>query len=301
MSRYFSPGKLLLSSEYAVLDGALALAVATKPGQELVADEKSDGNSKVFWSAKHQGKDWLSAEIDYRNWEVLSSNNPEAAEFVVKVLRNLQRLSEEKFHSDASYHLTTNLEFPADYGLGSSSTLMTNLSKWAGTDAFALNEKSLGGSGYDVAVAMEEAAILYRNSENGREIEKVEFSPEFRNELIFIHLNQKQNSREGIGLYRAKEKSQQLIDEFSELTMKIYQAETLAEFSRLMEIHEKKLSDFLQTKTAKALHFADCPAFIKSLGAWGGDFVMSQKFEGWQHYFSAKGFKTIFEWDELIL
>lgn len=35
MGSIFSPGKLLLTSEYFVLDGALALAVPTIPGQEF--------------------------------------------------------------------------------------------------------------------------------------------------------------------------------------------------------------------------------------------------------------------------
>ena len=39
MSTIFSPGKLLLTSEYVVLDGALALAVPTKWGQEFFFDE----------------------------------------------------------------------------------------------------------------------------------------------------------------------------------------------------------------------------------------------------------------------
>ena len=39
---------------------------------------------------------------------------------------------------------------------------MANLAKWAGIDAFELNEISLGGSGYDIAVAMEGTPVLYQ-------------------------------------------------------------------------------------------------------------------------------------------
>jgi len=35
MSRIFSPGKLMLTSEYFALDGTLVLAVPTKLGQEF--------------------------------------------------------------------------------------------------------------------------------------------------------------------------------------------------------------------------------------------------------------------------
>ena len=68
-----------------------------------------------------------------------------------------------------------------------------------------------------------------------------------------------------------------------------------------MNLHEKKLSQFLELKTVKEIHFPDYPVFIKSLGAWGGDFVMSKKFDGYQKYFTKKGFKNVFTWQDLIL
>ena len=39
MGTLFSPGKLLLTSEYVVLDGALALAIPTKYGQDFLDNE----------------------------------------------------------------------------------------------------------------------------------------------------------------------------------------------------------------------------------------------------------------------
>ena len=296
----FSPGKLLLTSEYVVLDGALALAVPTKWGQEFFFEENGDGNSMVFWEASHQNILWLKAEINYKTWEIAATNLPQAAEFVLKVLQNVQKLSDIKFRSDSSYHLKTNLQFPANYGLGSSSTLMNNLADWAGIDAFELNELSLGGSGYDIAVAKEKSAILYWKTDDERLIKAVDFNPVFKNELIFIHLNQKQDSREGIEMYRAKPKSPELIEAFSWITEEVMTCENLEYFSQLMEVHERKLSNFLGIKTVKEKYFENCPVFVKSLGAWGGDFVMSTKFTGFEDYFSGKGFNHIFSWDDLI-
>ncbi|WP_226063811.1 GYDIA family GHMP kinase [Kaistella polysaccharea] len=295
----FSPGKLLLTSEYVVLDGALALAVPTKWGQEFFVDEFLDGKSLVQWTALHQGKAWLDAEIDYKNARIIRSNIPDSAAFIVKVLLEVKRLSETHLQSDHSYAIRTNLQFPADYGLGSSSTLMNNLAQWSGVDAFQLNENCLGGSGYDIAVAQEQSAILYRNIPE-RKVQKVAFNPVFKDDLIFIHLNKKQDSREGINLYRSKEKSTDLINEFSAITEKVLKTENLRDFSDLMNLHETKLGEFLGIKTAKEKHFKDCPVFIKSLGAWGGDFVMSSKFPGYREYFAEKGYVTIFSYAELI-
>jgi len=300
MNRIFSPGKLMLTSEYFAIDGALVLAVPTQLGQELFYEEIPDGKSVVVWEALHQNNPWLFIKINYSEWKILETNLPESADFVMKVLRNVQDLSKIRFQNNASYHLKTNLQFPPDFGLGSSSTLMTNLSEWAKIDAFLLNEKSLGGSGYDIAVAKEKSAVLYKNENGRKEVEKVKFSPNFKDELIFIHLNQKQDSREGIRLYRSKTKSPELIREFSDLTKQIFEYGDLEKFSQLMTLHEQKVSDFLQIETVKEKYFKNCPVFVKSLGAWGGDFVLSSKFPGYLEWFSGKGFSTVFQWSDLV-
>lgn len=300
MGRIFSPGKLLLTSEYVVLDGAIALAVPTKWGQEFFFDEDDNQQSLIFWKAKHQDQHWLDITIDYKNWTIVDTNLPDAAAFILKTLQNIQELGSTVFSDSKSYYLTTNLQFPADYGLGSSSTLMTNLAEWSGVDAFMLNELSLGGSGYDIAVAKAQSAILFWRENNDVNYEKVDFSPDFRRDLIFIHLGKKQDSREGIRLYRSKEKLLYLVRRFSEITQSVLQVKTLEEFSALMQDHEILLSDFLGLPTAKEKYFQDCPTFIKSLGAWGGDFVMSCRFENYEKYFIEKGYENVFSWENMI-
>lgn len=299
MGEIYSPGKLMLTSEYFAVDGALVLAVPTKPGQEFFFEEKHDGKSIIFWEAYHQNKLWLKAVIDYKNWQILETNITSSAEFILKVLKNVQSLSEIQFKNTYTYHLKTNLQFPPDYGLGSSSTLMNNLAEWANIDPFHLNSISLGGSGYDIAVAKAKSALLFQNKPEIR-FEKINFSPKFKDELIFIHLNQKQDSREGINLYKSKIKSQNLVNEFSDLTRNILLCNELENFSDLMLLHEQKISDFIEIPTVKSKFFPDCPTFVKSLGAWGGDFVMSAKFEGFEDYFWGKGFSTVFDWCDLI-
>ena len=289
----------MLTSEYVAVDGALVLAIPTKLGQEFFYTENEDQKSLIFWDAYHQNQLWLKATIDYNNWKILETNDSKASEFILKTLKNVQNLSEIKLKSDTSYHVKTNLQFPSDFGLGSSSTLMANLAEWADIDAFILNEISLGGSGYDVAVAKEKSAVLYSRFPE-RVYYKINFNPNFKDELIFIHLNQKQDSREGISHYRSKPTSTELINDYSVLTKKIVNSQNLEEFSELMTIHEQKLSDFLETPTVKEKYFQDCPSFVKSLGAWGGDFVLASKFGDYQDYFKQRGFSKIFSWKDLI-
>ncbi|MGS0748182.1 GYDIA family GHMP kinase [Halpernia sp. GG3] len=297
---YFSPGKLLLTSEYLVLDGALALAIPTKLGQEMSVKVICDEGHLINWKAFHENKPWLNLKIDCKNWQVLETNIPNSAEFILKVFKIIDELNPIKFKENLTYHFKTNLQFPANFGLGSSSTLMNNLAQWAEVNPFLLNEKSLGGSGYDIAVAKENSAILFQKINEVNQITKVEFKPAFINDLILIHLNQKQDSREGINHYRSKSKSEKLVKEFSELTESILKAQTIEEFSTLMEIHESKLSDFLGLETVKSRLFSDCPVFIKSLGAWGGDFILSRKFPDYKNYFISKNFPTVFDWNILV-
>lgn len=297
--RIFSPGKLLLTSEYVVLDGASALAIPTKWGQEFFFEEIEDGESLIYWTALHQHQPWLEIKIDYKKGIIVSTNIPDSAEFILKVIMKVKELSKVQFQQNSSYAITTNLQFPSDFGLGSSSTLMNNLAQWAEIDAFDLNETCLGGSGYDIAVAQERFAIVYQNLPE-RTVQKVDFNPSFKKELIFIHLNQKQNSREGIDLYRSRKKSPELIEAFSQITRDVLAAQNLEDFSQLMNLHEKKLSFFLGIETVSEKYFENCPSFVKSLGAWGGDFVMSSKFAGFKDYFKGKGFSSIFSYEDLI-
>ena len=49
MQTFYSHGKLLISAEYAVLDGALALALPTKFGQSLSV--KSNSDNTILWNS----------------------------------------------------------------------------------------------------------------------------------------------------------------------------------------------------------------------------------------------------------
>jgi mevalonate kinase len=55
---FYSHGKLLLTAEYLVLDGANALAFPTKYGQSLIFDNGKK-NTIAWKSYDHNGKLWL--------------------------------------------------------------------------------------------------------------------------------------------------------------------------------------------------------------------------------------------------
>jgi len=64
MQTFYSHGKLLISAEYAVLDGAQALALPTKFGQKLKV-ESTSGNLIHWKSISNCGKIWFETEFQY--------------------------------------------------------------------------------------------------------------------------------------------------------------------------------------------------------------------------------------------
>ena len=57
----------------------------------------------------------------------------------------------------------------------------------------------------------------------------------------------------------------------------------------------------IQQKPVKEVLFKDYSGVIKSLGAWGGDFVLVTGNENDYQYFLNKGFKTIIPFNKMIL
>jgi hypothetical protein len=73
------------------------------------------------------------------------------------------------------------------------------------------------------------------------------------------------------------------------------------EFAQALHEHEIALSDVLEEMTIQEALFADFDGVIKSLGAWGGDFVMAIAKEDPTAYFTAKGYPIVVPYHEMIL
>ncbi|MDR1876899.1 MAG: GHMP kinase [Flavobacteriaceae bacterium] len=298
-----SKGKLLLTGEYTVLDGALSLAIPTQLGQSLHVHFAKERNNKITWLAyKNNGELWFKAILDIQNKKVEQTNNTAFSDNLLQIFLQVQKLETPVFNDDFGYECETQLEFPENWGLGSSSTLINNIAKWAKVNPYQLLSKTFGGSGYDIACADAESPITYQLQDNKPITKEVFISSKISDNLLFIHLNQKQNSGEGIRHYRQKERSQQLIEGISDITRQVINPKcTFEEFSTLMMEHEKMIADFMEIRTVKERLFPDYPGFIKSLGAWGGDFIMAEKIKTSEKYFKNKGYKVIKKYDDLLI
>jgi mevalonate kinase len=297
---FYSNGKLLITGEYTVLDGAKALALPTKTGQYL--DIEPTDRTIIQWTSfDSDGTVWYQAEFSL---EDIKENRQHTAQpetnTLIKILHEAWFANPETLQS--GFIITTRLTFPRLWGLGSSSTLINNIAQWFNISAFDLLAKSFGGSGYDIACAQNDTQIVYQ-LENGNPItEQVDFAPAFTDNLYFIYLNRKQNSREAIARYRERRKSiAPVITKIDALTQKVLHTDSLSAFCTALEEHEAIMAEVLGLPTMKQLVFPDFSGTIKSLGAWGGDFVLAAVDENPEAYFKSKGFETIISYKDMIL
>mgnify|MGYP003455262224 FL=1 len=300
---FYSNGKLLLTGEYLVLDGAKALALPTKMGQNLqvVTHDKPTISWKSFDA---DGTIWFEDELELD----AIINYKEAAESSVKntlltILHHAHLLQPSFFQETVGYQIETALTFPKKWGLGTSSTLINNLAQWLKIDAFELLNNSFGGSGYDIACAQNDTPIFYRLENQKPNVTPLDFQPEFVTNLYFVYLNQKQSSKNAIAAYYNKkhEKLKQSIANINKLSDAVATAKNIKPFANALQLHENELSAILELLTVQEALFSDFDGVVKSLGAWGGDFILAIALEDPTAYFSSKGYSTVIPYKEMIL
>lgn len=293
----------MLTAEYVVLDGAKALALPTRYGQYL--DVAHSTKNTIHWkSFDADGSIWLDEEILLSTvFENKQDNTNSEINTLVKILHEAWLANPEPLSDAEGFSVTTKLTFPRQWGLGTSSTLINNIAQWFEIDAFDLLAKSFGGSGYDIACAQNDTPILY-HLDNGKPIVEpvAAFNPSFADKLYFVYLNRKQSSKAAIESYRRRRNIvPTVLSKINHLTEQILHVTSLAEFSHLLQEHENTMSEILGLPALKVLVFPDFSGTVKSLGAWGGDFILAAANENPEAYFKAKGFETIIPYKNMIL
>jgi mevalonate kinase len=298
---FYSNGKLLISGEYVVLDGALSLAVPTKYGQSL--DIEPIEASQIIWESFDDiGQSWYQDTFLLLNGTIEQTKNDETSNRLLQIFNAIKVLNPDFLKTNQGYKLNTKLDFPTNWGLGTSSTLINNMAQWANINPYQLLEATFGGSGYDIACAQHNTPITYKLMDNQPKVHAVDFAPSFKNNLYFVHLNKKQNSREGIKHYRKnKAISKSRIKEIDVLTLEMINSTTLKHFESLIQKHESIISKITNQTPIKEVLFNDFSGNIKSLGAWGGDFVLVATKSNPESYFKQKGYHVIIPYNDMIL
>nr|WP_242202521.1 GYDIA family GHMP kinase [Aestuariivivens insulae] len=299
---YYSNGKLLLTGEYVVLDGAKALALATTLGQSLTVEET--GSGKIIWkSLDENGNIWFEDTFEIVDNGISSATliDNSISNRLIEILQATKTINPNFINDNHGFNVTTKLSFPRNWGLGTSSTLINNVAQWANIDAYKLLKLTFGGSGYDIACAQYNTPITYQLKNAQPEVLEVGFNPLFKDHLYFVYLNKKQNSREGIALYKSNASvSKQDIESITRITHEMVSCDSLKTFEVLMQEHERIISKATKQTPIKERLFHDFKGSIKSLGAWGGDFILVASQENPRGYFERKGYTTIINYSELI-
>ncbi|MBX9886390.1 MAG: GHMP kinase [Flavobacteriaceae bacterium] len=300
---FYSNGKLLITGEYLVLDGARAFALPTKFGQSLIVEQGN--NNEIEWTSYDaDGSIWFKTLLPFAT--ITSTPDPKGTSIeatLITILHQAYLANSAFIDRSKGLIISTQLTFPRKWGLGTSSTLINNIAQWTQINAFTLLKSSFGGSGYDIACAQNDEPIIYQIDDQGPKVEKVLFEPPFSYSIYFVYLNKKQNSKTAISNYQNNTKTElaKNVAMINNLTTTILHAPNLRTFTQAIQKHEALLSHLLETSTVQENLFPDFDGTIKSLGAWGGDFVMVISETNPKDYFKSKGFETVLSYNQMIL
>jgi len=302
---FYSNAKLMITGEYLALAGSLVLAVPLRFGQSMQVDKLPAREPWLSWTALEQGQQWYHDIFRESGFEPENAGDPVSAN-LQKLLLRVSEMNPAFPERGFSYKITTDTNFPLKWGLGSSSTLISNLAWWAEVDPFELLFSTSSGSGYDIACARQNTPLLYRFNGAGHapSVCEVAFDPPFRQNLWFVYTGKKQSSAKSIEGINPAHFDNHTLERISELSMKMVKEENLDHFIRMMTAHETVIARAINQLPLQAVRFTGFPGAIKSLGAWGGDFCLAASVENEEvvkAYFHKNGCDTIFGFREMVL
>ena len=224
--------------------------------------------------------------------------------FLKRLLNGAVRLNSEFLNNWNGFRVNTFLEFSRTWGLGSSSSLIYTVAEWADVNPFLLYFKIADGSAYDIACAFADSPITYTKTADEITYSEIDLNLPFTECMFFVHLGKKQNTEAAINYYRKTVKTpKKLVSSISEISDSIIKCKDKTSFEKLIRQHEKIISSAIGLKPIQDEMFSDFNGTIKSLGAWGGDFILAianEPKERVKTYFEGKGLNTIFSYKDLV-
>jgi len=308
------------------------MALPLKLGQSLEVEELDTSSNQLYWEAFQPKGKWFSVTLNRENLQIIVCDDQSKADKLTQILRAVKQLNPKAFECN-DLKFTTHLDFDPNWGLGSSSTLIANLARWANVNPYELLKLTFGGSGYDIACATAEQPIYYQlvNSQSVlrqaqeprlnsaielKVVEPVEtpspivkpigFQPSFVEHLFFIYQGQKQSSSKEIKAFLEKANPidlQKDIEVVSDISRAVPKCESMDEFAMLMQCHERIIARCIGQEPVQK-RFPDFEGVLKSLGAWGGDFILAAT--EWtenqvKEYFKGKGLEVVFGYKDMVL
>jgi mevalonate kinase len=299
---YTANGKLLISGEYLVMKGAKAFALPTKLGQTMTIVPVS-GKRRLHWKSIDPSGVWFEASFDISDFKLLWSTNQTIAETLQRILNTAVQLNPGCQLPEEGASVETKLGFDRFWGLGSSSSLVYLVSQWLGCSPFELNRIVFNGSGYDIACAMSDQPIVYKQIDGMPQWSAVPFSPPFSDRLWLVYLNQKQNTQSELSRITMENVYTAEIELLDKITTQMIQSVSIEKWIHLIDRHEAIVGSVIQREPVKQILFSDFKGAVKSLGAWGGDFILAASLysaDETRNYFVDRGYQSIFPLKEFI-
>ncbi len=297
-------GKLLISGEYLVLNGAKALAFPICFGQEMIVTPISE--PILNWNSIEKGINWFTASFNLQKLSVINTSDSTIALKLQNILQTAHSLNSEFLAvNQYGYSIEVNADYPLKWGFGSSSTLIYLIANWAKINEFQLFKKLYKGSAYDLACASQQQPILYQITDELPIVTPTKIGNAIKNHCLFAYLGNKQNSNIEIERYKQSViPTQKDIDRISELAVEFCEISNENELIELIKEHEQILSSILKKPVVAKQRFPDFKGAVKSLGAWGGDFAMfasNKPLNELRTDLKQLGITTMFSYDELLI
>jgi mevalonate kinase len=291
----------MLTGEYLVLKGAYSLALPLRFGQGLTVEPAENG--LLHWETFVEGNLWFFADFDIEGFYPVNANYPEVAEVIQQLLLNARQINPSFLSANQGCFVTSTIDFKMEWGIGSSSSLVSNIACWAECDPYQLNRRVFHGSGYDIACARTNKPLIYKLEEGEPIISEVDFSPSFSDNFFFVWLNRKQNTRDGMLSFDQTKAYASEIETVNAITLEMIGCNSLSGFQQLIRQHEMVIASVLNTLPVQERLFPDFQGAIKSLGTWGGDFVLAAtdlQNHDVKSYFKQKGYNTVLLYKEMV-
>ena len=298
--KFKSNGKLLITSEYLVMKGAMALAIPAKLDQEL--NVISTNSDFVNWKSFNKDNQiWYEEKFFLDKGALIyHGEKNKMSDLIVRLFDYIHKFNNPE--KSIGNEFIWKINFNINWGLGSSSTLINNLSKWAKVNPYKLLFSVFNGSGYDIACCDKSNPIIFQKKDDYLSVSDTTFNPNFLNNLFLIFLNKKQDTQKSVQNFLETDQSHsEGINQINEIVHEIENVKDITTFESLIERHEKIIANILQMPTIQNEKFPDYNnGVIKSLGSWGGDFVLATGDEKSVDYFEEKGFNTIRKISDLL-
>lgn len=281
MKSFYSSGKILLIGEYAVTKGIEALTLPVMAGQWMhVWDVPAKGVAKLTWQSKEwDGSVWFECKIDTDIMHVTESTDDAVAKTLVRILREIHLRKPDLFDGKM-LRIENECEFNRDFGLGTSSSLIGNLSKWSGISGQLLQKTGFGGSGYDSAVALVGKPLIYWLEGDEPNWSSWNLPADMTATWFLAFPGQKQNSRKSLeGVSDKLEilaQDSMLMQQLNTIISAVKSPRSVPLMEAMLEMWQALLSQSLDLPRAwETLQISPVPGGLcKWLGAWGGDVLL---------------------------